>query len=84
MQVKMKMKYVMNENDTFVLIPIFMPHTTLGFQVISAGFVNFDTYEDDCKNLCLRALCYGESTGLGVESREEDSSIITKGLQFNL
>jgi hypothetical protein len=49
-------------------------------QVISAGFVQINAEEKDGEQV-LVATCYGESTSLGIKSREEeDSKLVTSQL----
>jgi hypothetical protein len=80
-----KMKYVLNNrNDHFLLIPdIGMKHSDArGESWTNAGFVNFDTSgRDECGNVIVKALCYGESVTLKLSSGLMDSEIITKALK---
>ena len=77
------MKYVLNErNGEFVLIPDFMRHSDIPGGWTHAGFVNFDTTKrDDCGNVIVTLICFGESISLGLKSRgEADSKIIMRGI----
>lgn len=48
-------------------------------RIDGAGFVNFRTEIDSYGETIIKALAYGKSTSLDIESREEkDSAILTK------
>jgi len=76
-----KMKYVMDEDDNFLLIPNYKGHDSVNiFHIKSAGFIRFYIYDNDK----LGVDCFGKSVALNVEaSPEHDSEIITKSLGFN-
>lgn len=83
------MKYIIY-NDGKIVVPIIFPeildHSQFkGLQPVSAGFVNL--YGDDrplegacCGENAIRVWAGGESTGLGLKSREEDKAIIEREL----
>jgi hypothetical protein len=77
-----KMKYVMDENDDFRIIPLHMGHDSVGnYSTKSAGFVQFYQYDNDEGPSNLGAYCYGESVSLKKKSdSEHDSEIITRSL----
>ncbi len=74
-----QMKYVMNDENFFVLLPIFMQHSDVigmkGFgskYITSAGFVSISEEEGKVK-----VQCYGESKGLNTKANEQiDADII--------
>jgi hypothetical protein len=80
-----KMKYVMDENGNFEIIPLHMGHDSAGtYSTKSAGFVQFYQYEDDEGPSNLGAECYGESVSLKKKSDPtHDSEIITRSLRFS-
>lgn len=44
----------------------------------SAGFVKFYINKNEDGEEMIKAKCYGNSFSLGIESREEDSMIVTR------
>ncbi len=68
-----KQKYVrLKEYNEIIIFPTILSHDTFrGFDVIAAGFcyVNKD-----------KISCFGESIGLGIQSKEDDSYFATKQL----
>ncbi len=73
------MKYVMNkEKGTFLLIPdIGMSHCDVPGEWTSAGFVSFSTREtDECGNVIVKPVCYGESVTLKLKSCKEDTHLM--------
>ena len=77
----MKLKYVVFDNNEFVIFPPSMVHAdvTQNRNVVGAGFCNFARKADSDEANCH---CWGESISLGVESREEDEDIINRALAF--
>jgi len=75
-----KLKYVMFNDKTFILIPLTMSHDDVAMkeQVRSAGFIQIlDEYEENqWGEKYLKVYCYGESTSLGKKANSEDDSII--------
>lgn len=79
-----KMKYVLNKDTGhFLLIPdIGMNHSSVPGNWTSAGFVSFDTNgRDDCGNVIVRPIVFGQSITLGLASRPEDAEIIYRGIK---
>ena len=71
-----KVKYVRFDRNTFVLFSAHIDHADIAEgigrdRVRSAGFVSIGETE---------AQCYGESLGLSLSSKEEDSKLMSKFL----
>ena len=78
------MKYVLNnETDEFVIIPDTMHHSDVRGDWTNAGFIRFTTDEkDECGNIIIKPICWGESVSLQLKSREdEDAAIIYRGMK---
>ena len=77
----MLLKYVMFEDDTFMLFPVTIKHNTFITEqskpIISAGWVII--YDIECGKMEVRA--YGDSITLNKYSRSEDSEIIKTGIE---
>ena len=76
-------KYVIIDGSAIVFFEGINHSDMVGFneKCESAGFVSFRHYldEDDCDS--VKAVCYGKSISLGIESRgDEDSEILTRQL----
>ncbi len=78
------MKYVMNDDDKFILIPQFMSHDIVigasGFgydRIKSAGLVQLYEARTTYDEPILKAECFGKSVSLKKESMPEDSDIIS-------
>ncbi len=73
------MKYIMYDDNTFVIIPPHVQHSVYNNSyVVSAGMINFYSTTVDGINY-ISCKCWGESIGLNIKSREEiDSEIINR------
>jgi hypothetical protein len=74
-------KYVIVGGSAIVFSPAIQHKDMVGYneKCEGAGFVRFEAtkdpvYGDDI----IVAKCYGKSISLGIESREEDSAIVTR------
>ena len=76
-----KMKYVMDEDDNFIIIPSYKGHdSTNMYHIKSAGFIRFYKYDSSG----LGVDCFGESVALKLKANpEHDADIITRSLGFN-
>lgn len=80
-----KMKYVMDEDDSFRIIPIHIGHDSVkNYSTKSAGFVIFYQYENADSPDNLGAECFGESISLKLKADvKHDSDVITRSLRFS-
>lgn len=64
-----------------VIFPANLSHEDVAgrFKVVSAGFCLFDIMRTD---RIVRACCFGKSISLGIESRQEDNTVIEQYLQL--
>jgi len=84
------MKYIIIEHSSGMEVPIvfcdIIQHSDAipsGGKAVSAGFCTIEEIYSDvkCKKI-LKASCYGASISLNLSMREEDSDIVTCGLNF--
>jgi hypothetical protein len=75
-----KAKYVIVDGSAIVFSAAIQHKDMVGFnqKAEGAGFVTFDVSKDSFGDTIIVAEAYGRSESLGVESREEDSIIITR------
>lgn len=73
-------KYVIVDGCAIVFSGAITHSTMVGYnkKADGAGFVSFGTQVDSWGETVIVANCYGSSFSLGVESREEDSMIVTR------
>lgn len=75
------MKYIIFQDQSFILIPKFQNHKDYAYKVpISAGFCTIESYRNDFDNIRYKISCYGRSDSLNISSRKEDETIILNGL----
>ncbi len=84
------MKYIIDDHNTFLIFSKVIKHSDVKPQglgmVVGAGFCTIrlgyvpDKCTDDCgsEKTVVNVHCYGESTSLGIKSREEDEVIINQ------
>lgn len=73
-------KYVMFSNNNFVIFNDVQPHNSFQYHgtIVGAGFISFGVNSEGN----VEVSCFGKSTSLGIESREEvDSDIINKSMR---
>lgn len=72
------MKYVLFNNEDYVIIPESQSHDQFKhFNPISAGFCKMETYRNEWDDIKIKVYCYGESISLGIKSRGKvDEEII--------
>lgn len=80
MKIPRKFKYIIFSdfygNECPVLFPEHIEHSQLKdsfSNIVSAGFADIIVYND-----VIKVSAFGKSTGLNIESREKDSSIIER------
>ena len=74
------MKYVILKDEiNFLLFPRHMNHNLFVRKedCLSAGFIHFDDYKEKYQ---INISCYGESTSLGLKSREDVDSALIKSI----
>ena len=73
------MKYVMFENEDFIIIPDTMNHkdVCINRKPIAAGFCRIEQYKNEWDDLRYRVSCWGNSSSLNLESRSEDEIIMS-------
>lgn len=73
-------KYVIVEGCAIVFSAALTHKDMVGYgqKVGGAGFVRFDTKVDSYGDTIIVAKAYGRSVSLNIDSREEDSDIITR------
>lgn len=85
----MELKYILGENGNFAIFSKANTHSEMarGFygKPVSAGFCQINIVEDreymtSIVKHTLHVECYGESISLHLKSRNEDSEIITRGI----
>lgn len=69
------MKYVIIENRSPILFGIEIVHKDMAhrYNITSAGFCFISFNQNECK---YKVKAYGESTSLGIKSKENDNKII--------
>lgn len=75
-----QVKYVIVDGKAIIFTDQFQHSDMVGFGQTAegAGFVDFRSYVDEDGNLRVKAVAYGKSVSLRVESRGDiDSAIIT-------
>lgn len=72
-------KYVIVNGRAIVFSASIQHKDMVGFneKCEGAGFINFDFKKDSYGDTIVIAKCYGKSESLGIESREQDSEIVT-------
>lgn len=80
-----KMKYIVYNDNTFVLIPQHANHSdvTANKSVHSAGFCQLSSARNMYDEEIIEAYCYGRSTTLQIDSDpEHDMRVINSGLRL--
>ncbi len=77
------MKYIIFENEDFIIFPDTMNHkdVCINSKPIAAGFCQIRHYLNQWDDLRYEVSCWGESTTLGLKSRTEDEIIMSNTLK---
>ena len=76
----MTAKYVIVGGSAIVFSAAIQHSDMVGYneKCDGAGFVTFRSKVDEWGDTIITAHCYGKSISLGIDSREEDSAIVTR------
>jgi len=66
-------KYVINDEGLPIIFSIYLLHSSIQTNVVSAGFVIVDY---DCEKELFSVRCYGKSSDLKIKSNPNDFKII--------
>ena len=86
-----RIKYVIALSGYFgttenaIILDSVISHDEIGIdpdKIVSAGFFSWSIEKDSCGNQRIKVNAFGKSVSLGKESREEDSFLIERALNY--